>query len=50
MSVFQIVLRTVVTTVDLLLTIGLFKADTATDSMRKAFTVVMLLNLAGVWF
>lgn len=49
MNAMQIVLRTVVTTIDLLLTLALFKADNTTNEMRKYFTVVMLLNLMGVW-
>ena len=49
MSVAQIVIRTIVTTVDLLLTIAVIKADSTTNGMIKAFVIVILLNLMGVW-
>lgn len=49
MSIVQVVIRTVVTTIDLLLTIAVLKADNTTGNMVKAFAVVMLLNLMGVW-
>lgn len=49
MSVAQIVIRTVVTTVDLLLTVAVIKADNMNNGMIKAFAIVILLNLMGVW-
>lgn len=49
MSVAQIVIRTIVTTVDLLLTIAVIKADSTTNGMVKGFAIVILLNLMGVW-
>lgn len=49
MSTAQIVVRTVVTTVDLLLTISVIRADNTTGTMVKVFAGIILLNLMGVW-
>ena len=49
MNIPQIVIRTVVTTFDVLLAIAFFKADRQNEGMTKAFLIVILLNLMGVW-
>lgn len=45
----MIIIRTVVTTVDLLLSIAVLKAPDMADGHRKVFAALVLLNLAGVW-
>lgn len=49
MNTPQIVLKTIVTTIDLLLAIAVIKSDEAVDGLKKAFAVVVLLNITGVW-
>ena len=49
MSAGQIIFKTVVTTVDMLLAMSVIKSDDSTDSLKKTFTVITLLNIAGVW-
>ena len=49
MNTAQIVLKTVITTVDLLLSLAVLKSDDAIDGLKKAFVAIVLLNLAGVW-
>ena len=49
MSIAQIVLRTIVTTIDVLLSASVIKASDSTEGMKKAFTLIVILNLAAVW-
>lgn len=49
MSTAQIVVKTVVTTVDMLLTLSVIRADNTTGTMVKVFAGIILLNLMGVW-
>lgn len=49
MNAAQIVIRTVVTTIDLLLMVAFFKTTGIEDKAVKAVTVMILLNLVGVW-
>ena len=48
MNVYQIVLRTIATTIDLLIaSIILLKGDNR--NMKAAYSAFCLLNLAGIW-
>lgn len=49
MNTLQVIFRTVVTTLDLIVFISFFRIEAANDSMRRMFTIFMLLNIAGVW-
>ncbi len=49
MNIVQIIVKTVVTTVDLLIAYAVLNGKEATDGMKKAFIVFALLNLTGVW-
>lgn len=49
MNAAQIVVRTVVTTVDLLLMVAFIKTIGVNEKATKAVTVGILLNLLGVW-
>ena len=49
MSIVQIVIRTIVTTVDLLLTLTVIKVNGIDEGAVRAIAIVVLLNLMGVW-
>lgn len=49
MNIPQIIVKTVVSTIDILLAIAVLKSDEAIDGLKKAFVVVVLLNVMGVW-
>lgn len=49
MNVPQIIVKTVVSTIDLMLAIAVLISDDATDGLKKTFAVVVLLNITGVW-
>ena len=49
MNIPQIIVKTVVSTVDILLAIAVLKSDEAVDGLKKAFVVIVLINVMGVW-
>lgn len=49
MNTPQIIVKTVVSTLDLLLAIAVLMSNDATDGLKKAFAVIVLLNISGVW-
>ena len=49
MSITQIVLRTIVTTVDLLLSVAVLRVESNSDTIKKFWVLLVMLNLAGVW-
>ena len=48
MNTVQVVIKTIVTTVDILLGLITLKSDSP-DSVKKIMTVIVLLNAMGVW-
>jgi hypothetical protein len=48
MSILQIVVKTVITTLDLIIVLGAFKSEVE-DKGKKALFVMTLINLTGVW-
>ena len=48
MNLLQIVCKTVITTIDFILVLGLLKTDSS-KNVVKPFLVFILFNLAGVW-
>ena len=49
MGIAQVVLKTMVSTIDVLLAIAVVRADEAIDGLKKAFVLIVLLNVMGVW-
>ena len=49
MNALQIVIRTIVTTIDLLLVIAMLKTKGLDEGVVKATTTIILVNLVGVW-
>ena len=49
MSIFQIIVKTIISTIDILLSIAVLKAENTTDTMVRTFLLLIILNLAGVW-
>ena len=49
MSVAQIIFRTVITTIDLLLAFAVIAVKEMSDTSKRRFTVFVMLNLLGVW-
>lgn len=45
----MIIIRTIVTTVDLLLSIAVLKVPNMDEGHKKIFIALVLLNLMGVW-
>ena len=49
MNIVEIVVKTIITTVDVLLTIAVMKTPETDNKMLKAFLVLIIMNLMGVW-
>lgn len=49
MGILQVVIRTIVTTVDLLLVIAMLKTKGLDEGAVKATTAMIIVNLLGVW-
>lgn len=49
MGISQIVFQTVISTIDLLITIAVICGRDVNDAHKKIITVLMLLNVVGVW-
>lgn len=49
MGTLEIVVRTIVTTVDLMLVIAMVKTKGLDEGAVKATTAMILVNLVGVW-
>ena len=49
MNIAQIVFRTIVTTIDVILAAVLIKSAESSDGVKRTFTAIVLLNLAGIW-
>lgn len=48
MNTAQVILRTIVTTVDVILALSVIKSNESTD-VKRLFTIIVLMNIAGVW-
>lgn len=49
MNIVQVVVRTVVTTVDLLIALIVLRDEKNPEPAKKILTGVVLLNIMGVW-
>ena len=49
MGIGQVIFRTVITTIDLLLAIATICAKDVAFSHKKFFVALVLVNIAGVW-
>lgn len=49
MNVFQIVLKTIITTIDLLLSLIVLRDENNPDGAKRVLTVLVIANLMGVW-
>lgn len=48
-GIAQVIVKTIVSTIDILLAVAVLKSDDAIDGLKKAFAIVVFLNVMGVW-
>ena len=48
MNTAQVILQTIVTTVDVILALSVIKSNESTD-VKRLFTIIVLMNIVGVW-
>ena len=49
MGITQIIFRTIISTIDILIAIAVVCSRDVNDAHKKIITALMLLNVAGVW-
>ena len=50
MNVVQIVVKTIISTIDLLLILGIVKSDNMKNGFTKTAILLVVMNVIGVWF
>ena len=49
MNTFQIVIKTIVSTINAFIAVEVLRTKDSTDNMKKIITIFTLINLTGVW-